>query len=81
MSKELQGNSLEETGTSHVLPDTSNQVEIKKDAYSRQSSNSRPSKEAYKTPGTGPQYYNFSFFPRTIKEWNRLPQETVEVNS
>ena len=62
-----------------------NQLEVEKDGYIKQSSNSRPSRyfnsQAYEIPGTGPQYYNFSFFPQTIRELNRLPKETVEANS
>ena len=89
MLKELQWDSLEERRRRQRLvmfyKIHHNQFEVNKDAYIRQSSNSRPSRyfnnKAYEIPGTGPEYYNNSFFPQTIREWNRLPQGTVELNS
>ena len=89
MLKELQWDSLEERRRRQRLvmfyKIHHNQLEVNKDAYIRQSSNTRPSRhfnnKAYEIPGTGPEYYDNSFFPRTIREWSRLPQGTVESNS
>ena len=71
MLKELQWDSLEERRRRQRLvmfyKIHHNQLEVNKDAYIRQSSNSRPSRyfnnKAYEIPGTGPEYYNNSFFP------------------
>ena len=76
MLKELQWDSLEERRRRQQLvmfyKIHHNQLEVNKDAYIRQSSNSRPSRyfnnKAYEIPGTGPEYYNNSFFPRAIRE-------------
>ena len=55
-------------------------VAVDKDKYIKQSSRvSRHShNQAYEIPKTGPDYYNFSFFPRTINDWNRLPQSVID---
>ena len=34
---------------------------------------------AFILPSTGPDYFNYSFFPRTIKDWNFLPNQVVEA--
>ena len=55
-------------------------VAVDKDKYIKQSSRvSRHShNQAYEIPKTGPDYYNFSFFPHTINDWNRLPQSVID---
>ena len=55
-------------------------VAVNKDEYIRQYTRvSRHSHDqAYEIPGTGPDYYNFSFFPHTINDWNRLPQSVID---
>ena len=56
-------------------------VAVNKDAY--MCPTIRPSKNnnnlAYMIPDTGPDYYNQSYFPRTIREWNSLPTDTVNA--
>ena len=34
---------------------------------------------AFILPRTGPDYFNYSFFPRTIKDWNVLPNHVVKA--
>ena len=55
-------------------------VAVDKDKYIKHSSRvSRHShNQAYEIPKTGPDYYKFSFFPRTINDWNRLPQSVID---
>ena len=36
---------------------------------------------AYKQPITTRDYYKYSFYPRTISEWNKLPREIVLSSS
>ena len=36
---------------------------------------------AYKVASSSTIYHKFSFFPRTIKDWNSLPQSMVELPS
>ena len=36
---------------------------------------------SYDIPSCRPQYRQTSFFPRTIPDWNRLPQEVVTAES
>ena len=38
-------------------------------------------KYSYKVPPSKTNYHKFSFFPRTIKDWNTLPINTVEAPS
>ena len=54
-------------------------VAVDKDKYIKQSLRvSRQSHDqAYVIPRTGPDYYNYSFFPCTIDDWNRLPQSVI----
>ena len=37
--------------------------------------------QAYEVPFAFTDYYKFSYFPRTINEWNVLPNETVNASS
>ena len=37
--------------------------------------------QAYEVPFALTDYYKFSYFPRTIREWNVLPNETVNASS
>ena len=37
--------------------------------------------QAYEVPFAFTDYYKFSYFPRTIIEWNALPNETVNASS
>ena len=37
--------------------------------------------QAYEVPFAFTDYYKFSYFPRTINEWNILPNETVNASS
>ena len=37
--------------------------------------------QAYEVPFAFADYYKFSYFPRTINEWNVLPSETVNASS
>ena len=55
-------------------------VAVDKDKHIKQSSRvSRHSHDqAYEIPKTGPDYYDFSFFPSTINDWNRLPQSVID---
>ena len=32
-------------------------------------------------PGTNTNAYKYSYFPRTIREWNSLPDSTIEASS
>ena len=54
-------------------------VAVDKDKYIKESSRvSRHNHdEEYEIPRSGPNYYNISFFPRTINDWNRLPQTVM----
>ena len=36
---------------------------------------------AFILPRTGPDYFNNSFFPRTIKDWNVLPNHIVKAST
>ena len=36
---------------------------------------------AFILPRTGPDYFNYSFFPRTIKDWNFLPNHIVKAST
>ena len=37
--------------------------------------------QAYEVPFAFTDYYKFSYFPRTINEWNVMPDETVNASS
>ncbi len=58
-------------------------VAVNKDAYmcpaTRLSKSNNPL--AYMIPDTGPDYYNQSYFPRTIREWNHLPTNIVKATT
>ena len=30
---------------------------------------------------TGPNYYMYSFFPRTVRDWNALPETVVQASN
>ena len=55
-------------------------VAVDTDKYMKPSSRkSRHSHDQqYQVPGTGPDYYNFSYFLRTIQAWNMLPQSVID---
>ena len=38
-------------------------------------------KYAYKVPASLTNYHQFSFFPRTVRDWNSLPLAVVEAKS
>ena len=75
MLREIQWDSLEEKRKRQQLVTCykihHNQVEVMKDAYIKQTSNLRPSRcfnsQVYELLGTGPQYYNFSFFHKQLE--------------
>ena len=59
-----------------------NLVEINKHNLLPKTSRSRHTNSlAFLIPRSATEYHRNSFFPRTIKRWNSLPEETVTVNS
>ena len=55
-----------------------------KDANLQSAGNSystRPLEYSYTQPTAIRDYYNYSFYPRTITEWNKLPRDTALSNS
>ena len=39
--------------------------------------NTRYSEHSYRLPPCSCDYYKYSFYPRSIKQWNNLPSQTI----